>query len=117
MSYEALSSALKSRRGKTLPMTENMGEAEQQQMPAPGQQLLGPPHLQIEQEVSMGGPASLPSQIPGPMQPSQTLDNELHQAVTGGGTQEEYDQLKTMNPRSLGERAKMQAMSKQFGGK
>ncbi len=44
------------------------------------------------------------------------LSNQIRDHVTGGASEREYDELKGLKPRSLGERAKMEALKSQFPG-
>ncbi len=66
-------------------------------------------------------PAPLPppaavSQPPTPPQ-AQDMSAEIASHVTGGANEHEYEMLKGMKPRSLGERAKMDALRTQFKDK
>lgn len=55
------------------------------------------------------------SQAPAPVHPD--MDKEIIGHIADHASADDYDNLKGMKPRSLGERAKMAALEKQYGKK
>lgn len=71
-------------------------------------------HIQGAGEAGRGHPQPLSQS---PAQGLGELDQQMMQEIAGHGSSEEYQALKGIKPRSLGERAKMAVMQKQYGDK
>lgn len=124
MSYEGYASALKARRGNGMDMSAYSGIGQSPETPqamtgpAQPQSLQAQPQTDGPAELMPGQPAMMESAEPqlAPTQAGAQLSGELDDEVSGNATREEWQRLSQMNPRSLGERAKMDVLKRKYGG-
>lgn len=83
-------------------------------------QMLDPDQEHLDEHTQVDGEASRGAPLPVSQSPTVgggELGSEIRDHVSGHASEMEYNQLKGMKPRSLGERAKMDALKSKFGEK
>lgn len=121
MRMDSLSQALQARRGKSLDpsmMAQDVhpeAQAVQDGSPAdggpPGTPVVSPPEPEgkIDQQLLVAGEdQNQPAHI------SPEDDEQMRQAIGGNVSQQGYEQMRGMKPRSLAERAQMDVLKKQY---
>jgi hypothetical protein len=117
---DALARALQSRRGKSVdafttlrdPLPGEMSSIDPSKDILPGDSLH--PDIEAKDGMRESPKPTVEIEIKPGGDEDDFEDDDVRDAITDGASQQDYEDMKDMRPRSLGERAKMMALRSQY---